>query len=74
MDAMTVEPLRDLFNPTRLQLLGLSGGSHTIDGAKGRSGRYYPSDREVLTGTTAFGRIARRIRSLPKQVMRRLRS
>jgi len=74
VDAMTVEPLRDRCNPTQLQLLGLSGGYHTIDGAKGRSGRYYPSDRDVPMGTTTLGRIGRRIRTLPRRVMSRLRS
>jgi len=74
VDAMTVDHLRDQCSPTRLQLLGLSSRNHTIDGAKGRSGRYYPSSHDVPIGTTVFGRVGRRIRSLLRRVMIRPRN
>ena len=73
VDAMTVDSLRDRCSPARLQLLGLSAGYHTFDGAEGRSGRYYPTDLDVPIGKSAFGRISRRIRSLPKRVVKKLR-
>ena len=50
VDAMTVDHLRSRCDPIRLQLLGLSGTTKNIDGAAGRSGRYYPSSDQVPLG------------------------
>ena len=73
VDAMTVESLRDRCSPARLQLLGLSAAYRTIDGAEGRSGRYYPTDLDVPIGRSAFSRIRRRLRSIPKRIVKKLR-
>lgn len=74
VDAMTVDSLRDRCSPARLQLLGLSAGYRTFDGAEGRSGRYYPTDLDIPMGKSAFGRFSRRIRSIPKRIVKKLRS
>lgn len=68
VDAMQVEHLRRKCNPVQQQLLGMTTTTHTIDGAEGRSGAYYPSTRELpLSGRKSRNRYvkaASRLRQL----------
>lgn len=68
VDAMQVEHLRKKCNPIRQQLLGMTTGVHAIDGARGRSGAYYPSAGDVpLSGrkpANRYGRTVARFRQL----------
>ncbi|MGI9260698.1 MAG: phytanoyl-CoA dioxygenase family protein [Woeseiaceae bacterium] len=47
VDAMTVEHLFDRCDPVRRQLLGLTPNVTVVDGAEGRSSRYYPGPRDI---------------------------
>ncbi len=66
VDDMKVSHLRRKCNPVQRQLLGLTTSTHTMDGAAGRSGRYYPSPAELpLAGgqsPTLLHRIGSRVR------------
>jgi len=62
VDSMDVERLRHKCNPIRRQMLGLTTKTHTIDGAQGRSGLYYPSARDIpLSGQQSSGILTRLI-------------
>jgi ectoine hydroxylase-related dioxygenase (phytanoyl-CoA dioxygenase family) len=66
VDDMNVRRLRRKCNPVQRQLLGLTTRTHTMDGAAGRSGRYYPNEAELpLAGgqpSSLVGRIGSRVR------------
>ena len=66
VDAMTVDHLRTRCDPIRLQLLGLSTTTQTIDGAAGRSGRYHPSSHEIPLGK----RLSQELKEKPIQQIR----
>ncbi len=54
-DSMSVSHLRRKLNPVQQQLLGLTTSITSVDGARGRSGRYYPSKAELpLANPEAF--------------------
>lgn len=46
-DEMRVERLRKKLNPVQKQLLGLTSKMTSVDGAKGRSNRYYPGPGDI---------------------------
>ena len=63
VDEMTVEHLRDRCNAVQLQLLGLTTTFHkNLDGGKGRSGRYYPTTKDVALGYSRKDQIVRQLR------------
>lgn len=68
VDAMTVEHLRDRCNSVQLQLLGLSSTYQTVDGARGRSGRYYPSTQDVHLGNKLTDNLLRQFRWWRKKI------
>ena len=69
VDAMRVEHLRKKCTPVQLQLLGMTTTMHTIDGAQGRSGAYYPSTRDIpLSGRKTTTRYVKAI-SLLRQLI-----
>jgi len=47
VDAMTVEHVSNRCDPVRKQLLGLTPNVTVVDGAEGRSSRYYPGPRDI---------------------------
>ena len=62
VDAMQVGHLRKKCNPVRQQLLGMTTSVHTIDGARGRSGAYYPSASDIpLSGLKPANRYERTV-------------
>lgn len=74
VDAMQVDHLRKKCNPVQLQLLGMTTTMHTIDGAQGRSGAYYPGTQDVpLSGQKTSNRYARAILRLRRLVGNRKR-
>lgn len=46
-DSMTVRGLRRKLNPVQRQLLGMTARATSIDGAQGRSSRYYPRKADL---------------------------
>ena len=73
VDAMTVEHLRDRCNAVRLQLLGISSTYQSIDGAAGRSGRYYPSTQDVAVGYKMKDNLLRQLRWWGNRILGRKR-
>ena len=73
VDAMNVGRVRKKCNPVQQQLLGMTTGVHTIDGAQGRSGLYYPGPGDVPLAHP--GNISResRLRSIARRLLRILR-
>jgi ectoine hydroxylase-related dioxygenase (phytanoyl-CoA dioxygenase family) len=70
VDPMNVGRLRKKCNPVRQQLLGLTTGVHTIDGAEGRSGLYYPGPGDIpLENPGHVGRSSR-LRSIARRILR----
>ena len=73
VDAMTVEHVRDRCNAVRLQLLGISSTYQSIDGAAGRSGRYYPSTQDVAVGYKMKDNLLRQLRWWGNRILGRKR-
>lgn len=70
VDSMNVEYLRRKCSPVRRQLLELSTGIHTIDGARGRSGHYYPIASDIpLSGRKGVG-FLRKLGSWGRRLLR----
>ena len=70
-DAMSVRHIRKKLNPVQQQLLGLTTSIISVDGARGRSGRYYPSPSDLplaypdeVRRNSILRSIARRVRRL----------
>lgn len=71
VDAMTVSGLEDKCDPVRKQLLGLTPEYNVIDGAVGRSSRYYPTLHDLpLAGNRAPNPASRMVRSLKRRIAR----
>jgi ectoine hydroxylase len=73
-DAMTVKHLRKKLNPIQEQMLGLTARVTSVDGAKGRSSRYYPGKGDLPLANPDYVPPRRSLRSLVKRVLRFLRS
>lgn len=74
VDAMTVEHLRDRCNPVRRQLLGISNNYKVIDGAAGRSARYYPGAHDIPLGSPPGQRRRISYQALKRKLARSLPS
>lgn len=72
-DSMKVKHLRRKLNPVQQQMLGLTTSTTSIDGARGRSGRYYPAPADVPLAHSDVPPTRRTLRSLAARVLRRLR-
>lgn len=72
-DAMKVKHLRRKLNPVQQQLLGLTASITSIDGAQGRSSRYYPGPADVPLANPEMAQRRRSLRSLPGRILRYLR-
>ena len=71
VDAMTVGGLADRCDPVRKQLLGLMPEYNVIDGAAGRSSRYYPTLNDLpLSGNRPRDAASRVVRSLKRRIGR----
>lgn len=72
VDDMHVRRLRRKCNPVQQQLLGLTTTTHTLDGAAGRSGRYYPSDGELPLSGSRSESLTRRAGARIRRIVRRI--
>jgi hypothetical protein len=72
-DAMKVKHLRRKLNPVQQQLLGLTARTTSVDGAQGRSSRYYPGPADVPLAHPEAANGGRSLRSLPGRIRRYLR-
>jgi ectoine hydroxylase-related dioxygenase (phytanoyl-CoA dioxygenase family) len=71
VDAMTVDGLVDRCDPIRRQLLGLMPEYNVIDGAAGRSSRYYPTMQDLpLAGNKPPSTASRVVKSLKRRIGR----
>jgi ectoine hydroxylase-related dioxygenase (phytanoyl-CoA dioxygenase family) len=68
-DAMNVKHLGKKLNPVQQQLLGLTTSIMTVDGAEGRSGRYYPSKAELPLAHPDDFQSRSRLRSLARSLL-----
>ena len=73
VDGMNVKHLRRKLNPVRQQLLGMTAGIHTFDGAKGRSGRYYPTPGDVPLAHPGSVSRNQPLRSIARRILRAFR-
>lgn len=72
-DAMKVKHLRRKLNPVQQQLLGLTTSITSVDGARGRSGRYYPLPADVPLANPGLPQRRRSLRSLAGRILRYLK-
>ena len=71
-DAMNVRHTRGKLNPVQQQLLGLTTSITAVDGARGRSGRYYPSPADLPLAYPDEFRRSSLLRSVARRVRRML--
>lgn len=69
VDPMNVRRVRKKCGPVRQQLLGMTTGVHTIDGAQGRSGLYYPGPGDVPLAHPGYSRRESRLRSIARRLV-----
>lgn len=72
-DSMKVKHLRRKLNPVQQQLLGLTTSITSVDGAQGRSSRYYPGPADVPLAHPDAAPRKRSLRSLAGRIARHLR-
>jgi ectoine hydroxylase len=73
VDPMNVGRVRKKCGPVRQQLLGMTTGVHTIDGAQGRSGLYYPGPGDVPLAHPDNTSRESRLRSIARRFLRFIR-
>lgn len=73
VDPMNVARVRKKCNPVRQQLLGMTTGVRTIDGAQGRSGLYYPGPEDVPLAQPGNVVRPQRLRSIARRLLRFIR-
>ena len=71
-DSMNVKHLRKKLNPVQQQLLGLTTSVTSVDGAQGRSGRYYPQPSDVPLAHPDRPQARRSLVSMARRMLRRL--
>jgi hypothetical protein len=69
---MNVKHLRRKLNPVQQQLLGLTTGIISVDGAKGRSSRYYPRPGDVPLANPDQQPHRRTLRSVARRILQTL--
>ena len=72
-DAMKVSHLRRKLNPVQQQLLGLTISTTSVDGAQGRSSRYYPEPADLPLAHPDATPRRPSLRSLAGRILRQLR-
>lgn len=73
-DAMTVKNLRKKLNPVQQQMLGLTARVTSVDGALGRSSRYYPRKSDLPLANPEHVQARQPLRSLAKRLLRFVRN
>jgi ectoine hydroxylase-related dioxygenase (phytanoyl-CoA dioxygenase family) len=73
-DAMTVKNLRKKLNPVQQQMLGLTARVTSVDGALGRSSRYYPRKSDLPLANPGHVQARQPLRSLAKRLLRFVRN
>jgi hypothetical protein len=69
VDPMNVEHVRKKCSPVRQQLLGMTTGVRTIDGAQGRSGLYYPGPADLPLAHPGYISRVPRLRSIARRFL-----
>ena len=69
-DAMNVRHLRRKLNPVQQQMLGLTTSITSVDGARGRSGRYYPGPSDVPLANPDSVTPRNSLRSFARRILR----
>jgi ectoine hydroxylase-related dioxygenase (phytanoyl-CoA dioxygenase family) len=69
-DSMNVRHLRRRLNPVQQQMLGLTTGTISVDGAQGRSGRYYPTPADVPLAHPGRPLRRRPLHSIARRILR----